>query len=365
MLDYETGVPGIMDYGSLISQAWNITWRYRFLWLLGLLAGGAVGMPSLNGGNTGWQPNSRDMQQVSPDLAAAGAALEQWSLANIGLLIGVAALGVLLALTLLVLSFIAQGGMARATADLATGHTSSLGRAWSAGLHLFWRYVGLWVVLLAAGIIIAAILGAVIAAVALVAVAGGAPGVGLAIGALAVAAIVVGFVVFVVQTVGATSVPRWLIVLGATLFALPLFTVLAVIALGLSIVVAFAQRAIAIENVGPIDALRSGWHLARAHLGESLLTWLINVGLAIATALTALLGIGGALVLLGGMGWALFSVAGFTAPTIAYIGIGGLAVLALLLTVAGIANAFFWTYWTLAYLRLSRHDGEEMTPASA
>ena len=25
-----------MDYGTLIRQAWTITWRYRFLWLLGI-----------------------------------------------------------------------------------------------------------------------------------------------------------------------------------------------------------------------------------------------------------------------------------------------------------------------------------------
>src|SRR5579859_5984189 len=97
-----------MDYGSLIRQAWTITWRYRFLWLLGILAGGAVGVPSLNGRNTGWQTHARDVQQLNPDLAGAAAGIEGWALANIGLLIGVAAVGVLLALTLLVLSFIAQ-----------------------------------------------------------------------------------------------------------------------------------------------------------------------------------------------------------------------------------------------------------------
>lgn len=177
-------------------------------------------------------------------------------------------MGVLLGLILLVLSFIAQGGMAQATSDLATGHASSLGRAWSAGLHLFWRYVGLWLVLVAAGIIIAAIIGAVVAAVAVVTVAGDAPRIGVAIGALAAAAIAVGFVAFVVQTVGETSVPRLLIIVGATLFALPLFTVLVVIALGLSIIVAFAQRAIAVEDVGPVDALRSGWQLTRASRRE-------------------------------------------------------------------------------------------------
>jgi hypothetical protein len=323
-------------------------------------------LPSLNGGNTGWRTgsSSRDIQQLSPQVAGVAAGAEQWALANIGLLIGLAAVGVLLALVLLVLSFIAQGGMAQATADLATGQISTLGTAWHAGLHLFWRYVGLWLVLIATGIVVATIIGAVIAAVAVAAISGGAPYVAFAIGALAAAAIVVGFVTLVVRTVGESTVPRWLIIVGATLFALPLFTVVAVLALGLSIVVAFAQRAIAVENVGPIDALRSGWHLARAHLGESMLTWLINVGLAIATTLTALVGIGGVVVLLGGIGWALFSVAGFTGPMVAYIGVGGLALLALIVTATGIANAFFWTYWTLAYLRLSGRGGEEL-PATA
>jgi hypothetical protein len=82
------------------------------------------------------------------------------------------------------------------------------------------------------------------------------------------------------------------------------------------------------------------------------------------TGLAAVLGIGAAIVLLGGIGFAFFSVAGLTAPTIAYVGIGGIALLGLMLTAAGIANAFFWTYWTLAYLRLSGRGGEEIAPAA-
>jgi len=52
--------------------------------------------------------------------------------------------GFSLFLVLLVISFVAVGGRARATTDLATGHPSSLSRAWRAAVHLFWRFVGLW-----------------------------------------------------------------------------------------------------------------------------------------------------------------------------------------------------------------------------
>ena len=32
-----------MDYAAVIRDAWRLTWRNRFLWILGLFAGGAVG----------------------------------------------------------------------------------------------------------------------------------------------------------------------------------------------------------------------------------------------------------------------------------------------------------------------------------
>ena len=115
-----------MEYGTLIRQAWTITWRYRFLWLLGVLAGGAVGVPSLGGSGGGGGAPARgrgnvDVAQLEPRIAAAGQQVAVWAEQHIGLLVGLAALAVVLALTLLVLSLIAQGAMARATADLAAG----------------------------------------------------------------------------------------------------------------------------------------------------------------------------------------------------------------------------------------------------
>jgi hypothetical protein len=88
-------------------------------------------------------------------------------------------------------------------------------------------------------------------------------------------------------------------------------------------------------------------------MGDSLLTWLVNLGLAFAAAIAIVMALLGALVLLGGIGAIFFAVAGFTAPTVVYIGFGGIVFIAAVLTLAGIANAFFWTYWTLAYLRLT------------
>jgi hypothetical protein len=344
-----------MEYGKLIRDAWAITWRYRFLWILGVLAGGTVGVPALNGGGRGG-PDVRAGQtgdpQIDSALATAAQNASAWAAANIGLLIALAAVGTVFVLALIVLSFIAQGGMAEATTDLASGQPSSFSRAWTAGVHLFWRYVGLWLILAAAAFVLAAGTALVVTVVVVAATVTQAPLIGAAVAAVVALAVVVSFVAFIVRITPESTAPRWLVVLLATLFALPVFTVLITAALTLSIVVAFAQRAIAVEDVGPAAALRSGWRLMRGHLGESLLTWLVNVGLALVCGIVCVAGVLGTLVVLAGVGALVFAAAGLTAPMMGYIGGGALVFLAGVLTLAGIANTFFWTYWTLAYLQL-------------
>jgi hypothetical protein len=80
-----------------------------------------------------------------------------WATANAGVLVGAAGALVALGLALLVVSLIAQGGMAEAMVELASGRPASLGRAWRTGRRLFWRYVGLYLLLVAAVIVVAAV----------------------------------------------------------------------------------------------------------------------------------------------------------------------------------------------------------------
>jgi hypothetical protein len=309
-----------MKYDKLIRDSWTLTWRHRFLWILGVLAGGGVSLPAFNWlPTTSGQSTSAPPLEVPPALAAFGQSAAAWALANIGLLVslGILLTGVLL--VLLVISFVAKGGMARATADLATGHPSSLGRAWRAGVHCFWRYVGLWLVVVLAALVVAILVAAVAAVLVGLFLANG-PVTGIAVGAIV---------------------------------GLPLLAVLIVGGVCASIIVEFAQRAIAVEDVGAIGALRSGYSLMRLHLGESALTWVINFGLTAACGAAYVAGLVVTLIVLGAVGVAIFAMAGIGTVTIAYIGLGGLLLLLGGLLVSGISNTFFWNYWTLAYLNLS------------
>ena len=143
-----------------------------------------------------------------------------------------------------------------------------------------------------------------------------------------------------------------IVALGA-LIGIPLILVGIVAAICLTIVVAYARRAIVAENLGPVAAFQHGWNLLRAHPGASALLWLVNVALSagagIAVGLAMLLALG----VLGGIGFALWMAAGFSAPTIAYGSVVLLALLASGMVLVAVANTFFWNYWTLAYLRLT------------
>ncbi len=239
-----------MDYGSLIRRSWQLTCRHRFVWGLGLFAGTTVGSCSPNFGTSyRGQLGSEQAGQMGPGIQRAGEELGRWLSQNLGLVVAAVGAFAALVLLLMVLSLIAQGGMARATADLALGLPSSSGQAWRTGRRLFWRLVGLWLILFGIGLVFVVVIGSGVG----VAVAGGV----LASGFARYGLIVLGV----------------LLALAAFVLAIPTFIVMGVTA-------AFAQRAVAVDDVGPLAGLKAGYQLVRGHLGTSALAWLISVGLS-------------------------------------------------------------------------------------
>jgi hypothetical protein len=318
-----------MNYGQLIRDAWRITWRHPFLWVLGLFAGGTASASfgsGGRGGGYGGPPPSTIGDRPLPGLDMGFDSVALWMADHVGLIVALAAILALIGLVWLVVSLISQGGLAGATADFASGHPSSLGRAWRIGLHLFWRYAGLWLLLIVAVTLIGAVIAAAVA-------------------------LIVGLSAIVDRAV-------W-VVAPAVLVGLVL--VLAGIAAGViaSIVVPFAQRAIVVRDVGPLAALRDGWLVLRRHPGASLLVWLIDVALTVAAGLviTILMVVAVAALGIPALGlWARFEL---TTPTIAYLAMAGVAVLGVLLASMSVVNTFFWSYWTIAYLRLRADRPED------
>jgi hypothetical protein len=325
-----------MDYGALIQQAWRLTWRYRFLWVLGLFVPGATGSCS---GGSGGNVNPGDFDQtpgrgggLPPDLDRAGAQFGRWIEQNLWVIVAAVGLILLIALALLIVSFIAQGGMARATAAVAQGEPMTAGEAWRSGLALFWRFVGLWLIQI--GIGIAFLIGIGVVALIFVALGAATDGGGRA----------------------------GVIALGV-LLGLALLVALIPLLIAYSVVLVYAQRAMAIEGVGPFDGLGRGARLLRANLGASALTWLLMVGIGIAIAIGVTIALIILVLPLIGVGFGIYAASGFSTGLFTFAAVALLLVIAVAWLISGVANAYSWSYWTLAYLRLTGRLTPQLLPA--
>lgn len=312
-----------MDFSTALRQAWQMTWRYRFLWILGLFVPGAAGTWSFGGSNR-WSAdggNRRVIDELPPEMSAAATGAATWIGNNWGVVAMVVGLALVVGLVMFVVSLIAQGGMVQATAALARGEPMTLGVAWRWGLALGWRYFGLGLILAAIVILAGVISG------------------GLAVLTLAAA--------------GAGGEARGPLIALAVLLGLLMLVIFVPLAIAMTIVTTFAQRSIALEDVGPIEGLRRGWRLMWSHKGSSALAWLINVGLGLVAGLAVGLSVVVLLAALGGVGFGLYALWGWSTPLFAYGGLALLTVIAGSWLLSAIANTFFWSYWTLIYLQLT------------
>lgn len=330
-----------MDLHWLVTQAWAMTKANRFLWWLGLLAGSAGGTCTYygsgsfdssafdgSGGFSGRAPNSRTL--TPEDWQEVGRVLGQ----AIGdyLPFIVAGVAVLLVMMLLfaIFSWLAQGAMAYGTHELAHGRPVSGGSAWAVGRRLFWRYAGL---------------GLLLSLFALTA------------GAIGVVTVMTAFSAFFSDPPGrpATSLPA----LGAV------NAVVAIAGIVLSIITPFAQRAIAVQDLGVIEALRAGARLFRAHVGQSLLVWLVAVAVAAGVGFAFAFALIFAFIGVGGIGFALWLLLQSQLVLVLYVVVAAFAGVGAMIVASGVINAFFWAYWTLAYVRFTEAPAAPDTGAAA
>jgi len=154
-----------MRYSELLTDAWKLTWRNRWLWLFGLFAGTAGGSCSGGGGgnvDTSQMDESFSWQEVTPELGPAIAQVGRFVSEYWGLILLVLGALVLLWLVLLAISAVCQGAVISGGADLAEGRPTGMGTAWRGGLHAFGRLLALTLLLLLVSLVLLALLVAVV-----------------------------------------------------------------------------------------------------------------------------------------------------------------------------------------------------------
>jgi hypothetical protein len=312
-----------MNYGELLSEAFRLTWRNRFLWFFGFFVGGTGGSFNFpanfggQGGNVPFGPDAGPLRWISEHLTL--------------FLTAVIAVVVLLALVFIVLSMISHGALAESVAALHRGEPRRFGLAWRTGTANFWRVLILKILffLMALGLVLL----------------------------LSIPVLLGGLAVF--SLTDSTGLRVLAVVLGI-IFAV---AALIVVFIPFAIVSQFALRELVVSRRRVLDSVGGGFGLLRRNLGRSLLVWLLQLGvmLGLGIAVLAVIAILGAILL--GPAIALFATDHATAGIVAGA-VGGLLFLVPLFVISGAVSAFNHTYWTLAYLRLTDFP-EDSEPAQA
>lgn len=232
-----------MNHGKIVSQSWEITWNNKAFWGLGFLAaltggsGGGGGGGNFNGSTFGVDPASGEFTpsflQEGP-LARMIEGDEAALLAFAGIFTAVCVALLVLAIGFWIIGNMARVGLIDSVAKLNDGQKVRFGDAFRGGLNhlgrVFFLKLTLFAIVVIPILIVSTIIGVVIAATE-------SPAIG---------------VLFI-----------------------PLFCVTIPIFIGLQFADALAYRGIVLKQMGSIEALRNGWALFRANVGDLLILGVI------------------------------------------------------------------------------------------
>jgi hypothetical protein len=293
-----------LNFGEVLTRAWQITWKFKVLWIFGVLAscarGGGGGSNSSYqvSGDGGTGPSNPPFEQLMQQLS-------QWLQANWWVIILLVLFAFLLMLVAVFLGTIGRIALIRGTLQAESGARSlSFGELFQGSLPYFWRIFGLSFL------------------------------VGLAF-----------FVVFaMLGLVGILTAGIGLVCI------IPLVCLILPIAIVVNLILEQAYVAIVKENLGLVDGLRRGWEVLRINLGPIIVMAIILF--VIAFVVTFVLSIPIILIVVPPLLAYVLNLTRELTP-ILVAGLMFLIYLPVLLLVDGIFNTFVQAGWTLTFLRLT------------
>ena len=291
-----------LDFGGILRRAWEITWRNKILWLLGILSAIGSGGGFRSGNNFNFNQNGNP--DFLPQLQRRFPNLDQNAI--LAIILGVGCVLIIIAIAFWILSIIGRGGLIGGINVADTRGSVKFGEAWSIGTKYF-------ITVLLIGLAVA-ILGLLIGLASIIAVAS------ICLAPLGC----IGFLLIAVLNV---------------------FTYL-------------AQIAAVTDNLSVGDAFGRAWQLVKANIGAVIILGLI---LAVINGVIAFVV---ALPLAFIVAPIMLSIVGAannnTAVATSGVAIAGLCLVAwipVLIIVRGIVETWVTSAWVLAYRRLSGQPG--------
>ena len=295
-----------MDISAIFKRAWEITWKHKGLWLLGILANCSTGGGSQGSSNISriseYQTGGGEFPQIEHWLQ--GIPEETWIAIGIAVVCGM----LLLALIFWVLAVIGNGGLIAGFHTAESGKTVTLASAFQQSISYFWKLL-----------VIQLILGVASMVVIVPLVFGG--------GLLTILSDGVGLICLI-----------------------PFLCLLIPLGIALSIYTLLAQIALIVEELDIFAAFQRAWDVLRSNLGKVIVMGLIlGIGGFVVGLILAIPFILMVLPFITGL------IVGTDTSTIAGISvtlIGILFYLPALLVASGIMRTFITGSWTLTYRSL-------------
>ena len=308
-----------MDYGEVLRKTWDISWRNKGLWLLGILAGcsasGRGNFGNSSSGARGYDFSSGDLQ--------SGFRFDDFGPIQeevvIPIILGLICLGLIIALVVLVLGVIGQGGLIAGFKRADDGADVTFAEAFGDGMDVFWKLLGIRITFFVAGFVI-------------------------------VVALILGTVLFGIATLGI-----------GLLCLIPLLCLLIPIGLGVDSYIILTMVAAVEEELGVFESFGRSWTTFKENLGPMVVMILILiVGFGILGFLIALpflvvvvpvitgLVVGSDLAVASGIAISLLCLA---------------AAVPVVIVLYGLLTTYATGAWTLTYRRLNGTMGAEL-PAS-
>lgn len=328
-----------MDYGKLLSRSFEITRKYRALWLFGILlalfggsGGGNFGnLGNFGGGNgSGGTGGAGDFPQLSAGFGQA-----------IGIIIlAVACIVVIWIVLSIILRFVSRGALIGLVQELeANAATPTVRRGFSIGGGRFWQLLG---IALTINIPLFIVSLALLVLAALPALAAIIPMINAGRSADEIGGMLVGSI------------------LGSVLLLCCVGILLWVVALILRPFYEFFVRECVIQKRGVFDSIREGYRIVRANLGNVAVLYILIIGIGIGYAILmfviGLVLVGIALAAGVAAGFAGAATAGSASQAIVpgiIVGmIVGIPMLLILLFISGLYQTFESTLWTEGYLAI-------------
>jgi len=304
-----------LNFGEVLTRAWQIIWKHKVLWIFGILAGCGRGSYRFNSSSQGGGGDG-GFGQLPPEILRIFQTIQE-NLTVI-LVAGCILLLLIWAVTIF-LSTIGRIGLIRGTYDVERGAEMLIfGQLFSESMPYFWRMLGISLIVAVPFLILVAALLAGLVAFGISASTGSDAG-----------------------TVGLIGmVPLFI---GCICLLIPVLFVIGMI-------IRQAENAIVLEDLRVLPALSRGWDVFRANLGPVILMAIILavLGLFIGFVIAIPVFI---IVFPSVIAFAASEGQNWTPMILMTV---GLCIYApILLVLSGIMNAYMESAWTLTYMRLT------------